>query len=158
MRRESFDEIDRRIIAHLQQDGRRPFTTIARDIGISEAGVRQRVARLVRRKVIQIVAASDPLGLGLHLGRGAAALRRRPSAGRRRADRRVSGSRLRGPGGRSVGHHRRHRVQRHATSCTRSSANRIRPLPGVQQLAFQLVLKVLKDTYQWSPAPPPDLP
>ena len=40
------DAVDRRIVAALQRDGRRPFTSIARDLGISEAAVRQRVARL----------------------------------------------------------------------------------------------------------------
>jgi hypothetical protein len=65
MRGMGLDSIDARIITHLQEDGRRPYTTIARDLGISEASVRQRVARLLKRKVIQIVAASSPLDLGL---------------------------------------------------------------------------------------------
>jgi Lrp/AsnC family transcriptional regulator for asnA, asnC and gidA len=152
MRRETFDEVDRRIIAHLQQDGRRPYTTIARDIGISEAGVRQRVARLVRRKVIQIVAASDPIGLGLL---SAEVLLR------------VAGDRVQaiaeelarypqvdyvglaaGQWDLIIGIVCRDRAELHEMI-----VNRIRPLPGVQQLDFQLVLKVLKDTYQWSPAP-----
>ncbi|MCJ7712362.1 MAG: AsnC family protein, partial [Chloroflexi bacterium] len=33
-------ELDKRIIEHLQQDGRRPFTQIATDLGVSEAAVR----------------------------------------------------------------------------------------------------------------------
>ena len=34
------DDIDQHIIEALQQDGRRPFTKIAADLGISEASVR----------------------------------------------------------------------------------------------------------------------
>src|SRR5450756_2621603 len=65
MRKQSLDKTDIAIIGHLQVDGRRAYTTIAKDLGISEAGVRQRVARLLRTNVIQIVAVSSPLDLGL---------------------------------------------------------------------------------------------
>lgn len=58
------DSVDRRIVAALQQDGRRPFTRIARDLGISEAAVRQRVARLERDGVMQVVAVADPITCG----------------------------------------------------------------------------------------------
>ena len=65
MRGNGLDSIDARIITHLQEDGRRPYTTIAKDLGVSEASVRQRVSRLLKRKVIQIVATSSPLDMGL---------------------------------------------------------------------------------------------
>ena len=58
------DPIDRRIVAALQHDGRRPFTRIAADLGLSEAAVRQRVARLQDSGVMQIVAVADPAVLG----------------------------------------------------------------------------------------------
>jgi len=58
------DPVDRRIVAALQQDGRRPFTRIARDLGISEAAVRQRVARLENAGVMQVVAVADPITCG----------------------------------------------------------------------------------------------
>ena len=60
----SVDPVDRRIVAALQRDGRRPFTSIARDFGISEAAVRQRVARLQGAGVMQVVAVADPMTLG----------------------------------------------------------------------------------------------
>ncbi|MEZ5115744.1 MAG: AsnC family transcriptional regulator [Candidatus Nanopelagicales bacterium] len=59
------DDVDRAIIAELQEDGRRPFTQIARDLGLAEATVRQRLHRLERRGVVQIVAVIAPLRLGL---------------------------------------------------------------------------------------------
>jgi Lrp/AsnC family transcriptional regulator, regulator for asnA, asnC and gidA len=63
----TIDEIDQRIIEALQQDGRRPFTKIAADLGISEASVRQRVANLINNQVMQIVAVTNPIKLGFSL-------------------------------------------------------------------------------------------
>ena len=57
-------ELDKRIIEHLQQDGRRPFTQIAIDLGVSEAAVRARTNRLIDKGIIQIVGVTDPLKLG----------------------------------------------------------------------------------------------
>ncbi|MDQ2713740.1 MAG: Lrp/AsnC family transcriptional regulator [Chloroflexota bacterium] len=63
----ALDDIDQRIIEALQQDGRRPFTKIAADLGISEASVRQRVATLINTQVMQIVAVTNPVKLGFSL-------------------------------------------------------------------------------------------
>ena len=57
-------DLDKRIIEHLQQDGRRPFTQIAADLGVSEAAVRARTNRLVERGILQVVGVTDPLKLG----------------------------------------------------------------------------------------------
>jgi Lrp/AsnC family transcriptional regulator for asnA, asnC and gidA len=59
-------ELDKRIIEHLQEDGRRPFTQIAADLGVSEAAVRARTNRLVERGILQVVGVTDPLKLGFH--------------------------------------------------------------------------------------------
>src|SRR5947208_16732518 len=61
------DDIDHRIIEALQQDGRRPFTKIAADLGISEASVRQRVSNLMNNQVMQLVAVTNPIKLGFSL-------------------------------------------------------------------------------------------
>lgn len=66
-KKQTIDEVDKRIIEVLQQDGRRPFTQIARDLGLSEAAVRQRVQNLIEDKVMQIVAVTDPLMVGFQL-------------------------------------------------------------------------------------------
>jgi Lrp/AsnC family transcriptional regulator for asnA, asnC and gidA len=58
------DELDRRIIAQLEEDGRRPYGRIADAIGLSETAVRHRVQRLVEAKVIRIAAVADPALLG----------------------------------------------------------------------------------------------
>ena len=59
------DEISLAIIAQLQEDGRRPYATIGKAVGLSETAVRQRVQRLVETGVVQIVAVTDPHRIGL---------------------------------------------------------------------------------------------
>lgn len=58
------DAKSKAIIEALQQDGRRSYADIGRDIGLSEAAVRQRVAKLTAAGVMQIVAVTSPLQLG----------------------------------------------------------------------------------------------
>jgi Lrp/AsnC family transcriptional regulator for asnA, asnC and gidA len=58
--------LDKRIIEHLQEDGRRPYTQIAADLGVSEAAVRARTNRLIERGILQVVGVTDPLKLGFH--------------------------------------------------------------------------------------------
>jgi Lrp/AsnC family transcriptional regulator, regulator for asnA, asnC and gidA len=63
---EELTPLDKRIIEHLQADGRRSFTSIAADLGVSEAAVRARVGRLQRKGVLQVVGVTNPLKLGFH--------------------------------------------------------------------------------------------
>jgi len=58
------DDVSKAIIEQLQQDGRRPYATIGKAVGLSEAAVRQRVQRLIDTGVMQIVAVTDPLTVG----------------------------------------------------------------------------------------------
>jgi len=58
------DDVSKRIIEQLQEDGRRPYATIGKAVGLSEAAVRQRVQRLLDAGVIQIVAVTDPVQVG----------------------------------------------------------------------------------------------
>ena len=46
------DELDRRLLRLLVRDGRRSFTDLARDTGLSTSAVHQRVRRLEQREVI----------------------------------------------------------------------------------------------------------
>ena len=63
-RSEGVSELDKRIIEQLQEDGRRPFTQIAADLGVSEAAVRARTNRLIEKGILQIVGVTDPLKVG----------------------------------------------------------------------------------------------
>jgi Lrp/AsnC family transcriptional regulator for asnA, asnC and gidA len=58
------DALDRRLIALLQEDGRLPYSRLAREVGLSEAATRQRVQRLIEDGTIQVVAVTDPLRTG----------------------------------------------------------------------------------------------
>jgi len=60
------DDVSKAIIEQLQQDGRRPYATIGKAVGLSEAAVRQRVSRLLETGVMQIVAVTDPLQVGFN--------------------------------------------------------------------------------------------
>jgi Lrp/AsnC family transcriptional regulator, regulator for asnA, asnC and gidA len=61
------DDVDRRIIAALQVDGRRPYSRIAQEVGVSESAVRYRARRLEDEGVIQVVGIADPLRIGFDL-------------------------------------------------------------------------------------------
>jgi len=58
------DDVAKAIIEQLQQDGRRSYAAIGKEVGLSEAAVRQRVQRLIESGVMQVVAVTDPLELG----------------------------------------------------------------------------------------------
>src|SRR6188508_1515604 len=61
---EEISDLDLKIIEELQGDGRRPFTQIAAQLGVSEAAVRARTNRLIERGILQVVGVTDPLKLG----------------------------------------------------------------------------------------------
>jgi Lrp/AsnC family transcriptional regulator for asnA, asnC and gidA len=58
------DDLDRRIIEALQENGRESFRRIAARLGVSEGTVRARYARLTSEGILQVVAVTNPLGLG----------------------------------------------------------------------------------------------
>ncbi len=58
------DEIDKRIIRELQNDGRVPYAQLAPLVGLSQGATRQRVQRLIETGVMQVVAVTDPVVLG----------------------------------------------------------------------------------------------
>jgi Lrp/AsnC family transcriptional regulator for asnA, asnC and gidA len=58
------DDVSKAIIEQLQQDGRRPYATIGKAVGLSEAAVRHRVQRLIDSGVMQVVAVTNPLQVG----------------------------------------------------------------------------------------------
>ena len=59
------DDTDRTIIELLQADGRMAFTMVAAQVGLTEGAIRQRVQRLTDGGIMQIVAVTDPLSLGM---------------------------------------------------------------------------------------------
>jgi Lrp/AsnC family transcriptional regulator, regulator for asnA, asnC and gidA len=58
------DALDLRIIEALQANGRESFRRIAARLGVSEATIRARYARLCADDILQVVGVTNPLGLG----------------------------------------------------------------------------------------------
>ena len=58
------DGLDQGIIEALQANGRESFRRIATRTGVSEATVRARYTRLAADDILQVVAVTNPLGLG----------------------------------------------------------------------------------------------
>jgi Lrp/AsnC family transcriptional regulator for asnA, asnC and gidA len=58
------DALDQRIIEALQANGRESFRRIAAQLGVSEATIRARYARLCADDILQVVGVTNPLGLG----------------------------------------------------------------------------------------------
>lgn len=58
------DELDKRLVELLVEDGRRAYTEMAAIVGVSEATVRTRVQRLTGTGFLRIVALCNPLTLG----------------------------------------------------------------------------------------------
>ncbi len=59
------DSIDRGIMRQLQVDGRTSYADLAAEVGLSAPAVRQRMQRLMDTGLLQVVAVTDPLKLGL---------------------------------------------------------------------------------------------
>lgn len=66
------DDIDLQIIKILNEDGRTPFSQIAKRLSVSTGMIRQRYHRLVQEGVLQVVAVTNPLLMGFtimaHIG------------------------------------------------------------------------------------------
>lgn len=60
----ALDDLDRKILHELEEDGRRALREIGRSVGASEATIRARVKRLQDLKILRIVAFADPEQLG----------------------------------------------------------------------------------------------
>ena len=58
------DAVDPAIIEALQKNGREAFRRIAAEIGVSEATIRARYARLCADNILQVTGITNPLGLG----------------------------------------------------------------------------------------------
>lgn len=64
---DDLDALDRRIIAALQVDGRRAYSRIADEVGVSESVIRYRVRRLEEADILQIVGVADPRRIGFDI-------------------------------------------------------------------------------------------
>jgi Lrp/AsnC family transcriptional regulator for asnA, asnC and gidA len=58
------DNLDLLILNALQEDGRTPFTQIAKKCGVAESTIRSRYASLVERGIAQTITVIDPFEVG----------------------------------------------------------------------------------------------
>lgn len=58
------DKLDREIVRKLQLDGRMPFVQLAKELGVTEGTIRRKVGRLVQDGLIRFVAVADPFAMG----------------------------------------------------------------------------------------------
>ena len=61
------DDVDRALALALQEDGRASYTKLAELVGMSQAGVRTRVQRLLASGAVQIAAVADPFAFGFSI-------------------------------------------------------------------------------------------
>jgi Lrp/AsnC family transcriptional regulator for asnA, asnC and gidA len=60
----SLDDLDGKIVAALQANGREPFRAMAARFGVSEATIRNRYGRLTESGAMQVTAVTNPMGMG----------------------------------------------------------------------------------------------
>ena len=60
----ALDRVSAAIVDSLRSDGRKSYAAIAKEVGVSEATVRQRLQRLTEQGHMQIVAVTNPVGRG----------------------------------------------------------------------------------------------
>jgi Lrp/AsnC family transcriptional regulator for asnA, asnC and gidA len=63
----ALDDVDRALALALQEDGRASYTKLAELVGMSQAGVRTRVQRLLASGAVQIAAVADPFAFGFSI-------------------------------------------------------------------------------------------
>lgn len=61
------DDLDRKIVAILQKDGRTPYVEMARALEVAEGTVRRRVENLIAEGIIHIAAWTDPYKVGISI-------------------------------------------------------------------------------------------
>jgi len=62
-KRSAMDELDRKIIAELQRNGRESYKEIARKLDVSDGTVRSRTEQMMRENVLRITASVNPFAL-----------------------------------------------------------------------------------------------
>ncbi len=65
--RSNFDEIDYQILTMLVEDGRKSFTEIAQELGVSAGTVRNRFARLEEQGALRIIGVVDSKVAGINV-------------------------------------------------------------------------------------------
>jgi len=141
--------LDLQIIRQLQEDGRRPTATIARQLNLPEATVRRHIGRLIREQTLKIVAVVDDekLGLALHVVVG---LQVDIQEVERVASALCHLEEVRWVGISAGRYDLMIEAFLHSTRHLHDFlVGKIAKIPGVQRTETMTVLKLLKDQYRW---------
>ena len=151
------DEKDRAIVSRLQYDGRKPFTDIAAEMGISEGSVRRRVKRLIDSGALQIVGIVEPqlldwdaagmVGVTVHAGQIDA-------VARQLAQFPEVSYLFMASGGFDLFVEVYCRDREHFVSFL---SDRLQQVPGVERTETFMILKMYKLSYRWGEAEPAHL-
>ncbi len=151
------DDLDRLILDILQDDGRAPFTHIAKLAGVSDTAIRSRYRQLVEQGVVRTVGIVDPHMLGFN---APAIVSVRVEPGTTDAVARAiaelpevsylvmtlgSSDLIVEVFCRDLGH------------LTELSIDQIQKIPGVRSTETLVIGRSYKLSYRWSPAPEGDL-
>src|SRR3990170_5488854 len=60
------DEVDKKIVAQLQQDGRKTLRDLAKSVGFTSMGTKKRLEKLLATGTIKVSALINPSALKLH--------------------------------------------------------------------------------------------
>lgn len=151
-KRIELDALDKRILDLLHEDGRIPFTAIAKELDVAEATVRKRVTRLIEEGVVRVIGIINPV----HVGRPVTAL---------------VGVRTEGKDVEAIVEQLRQWDEvRYAAVCTGTYdlmlevvvasnealfhflTKKLRAVPGVVGSDTSMVMKVVKDRFEWKAA------
>ncbi|MBM0066085.1 Lrp/AsnC family transcriptional regulator [Alkalicoccobacillus gibsonii] len=61
------DDVDFAILKLLQENGKRPYTEIAKQIEVSEGTIRTRISRMLQEKVFEFIIHIEPDAIGLQV-------------------------------------------------------------------------------------------
>jgi len=151
------DETDRAIVSQLQYDGRKPYTEIAAELGVSEGAVRRRVKRMTDQGALQIVGIVEPqllewnaagmIGVSVQAGQV-------ETVGERIAQFPEVTYLFMASGGFDLFVEVYCRDREHFVSFL---SNKLQQIPGVERTETFMILKFYKLSYRWGQAEAPQL-
>ena len=147
---DEISDLDLKIIEELQGDGRRPYTQIAAQLGVSEAAVRARTNRLMERGRAADRRRGGSAEAGLRPdGVDRRGLRRRPAARGGQRDRPAARGHLRGRHGGRVRPPGRGRVSRQRVAARRSLPRSCARSMACGRRKRSSTYRIVKQSYHW---------
>ncbi|MBS3812943.1 Lrp/AsnC family transcriptional regulator [Candidatus Bipolaricaulota bacterium] len=146
----NLDEVDRKIVDYLREDGRMAYREISRRLDVSEGTVRKRVNKLLETGFIKILAVGDPLKLGVPV-LAATIIKVSPGEQSEVGDQLADFDNVRYVAlGVEANDLMVESLHRNLTDLHDFLANTVSALPGVRDLNTFQVVKIKKSVWDWS--------